>query len=186
MTTIVSSPYLEQDHLLQLSTIQPEFQATAYALQEFRATSPNYAVGNYLTSFNVDEIVKQIRTQVLERKTALPHQIYVVAFRSVLKPIIRADPEKVNLLYEADKRSHAEANLLGGLLKYWYGKPDPITGHNLATCWWRSAEDAKKGGVGKSHRENVARTKDWYSYWKVEQYILEISHNDWKWKLWSH
>lgn len=184
MTTLVSSPYVEQDHLLQLSKLQPEFQATAHALQTLRATSPKYAVEDYISSFNINEIVEQIRAEASQKGYPIPHQIYVIAFRSVLKPDIRSDPEKINLLYEADRQSHAEANILGGLLKYWYGEPDQKTGHNLATCWWRSFEDAKKGGIGKAHRESVSRTRDWYSYWKVEQYILQISEGDWQWKPW--
>lgn len=186
MSTIVSSPYIERDHLLQLSTLQPEYQATALALQAFRATSPKYAVENYLASFNVSEVVTQIRDQAKQMRITIPHQIYVIAFRSILKPEIRADAEKIKLLYEADKQSHAEANLLGGLLKYWYGEPDPETGNNVATCWWRSVEDAKNGGVGRAHRASVAHTKDWYSYWKVEQYLLEISEHDWQWNRWLH
>lgn len=178
--TIVSSPYTSASHLLQLGDLEADFQATALALQKFDAISPNYAVDDYIDSFNIDEVVAHIRRGALRNRTKPPSQIYVIAFRSVLKPDVRNDPAKIKVLLEADRQSHAEANESGGLLKYWYGTADAKTGHNLATCWWRSMEDARRGGTGKAHRDSISRTRDWYCFWRVEQYVLRITANDWQ------
>lgn len=176
--TIVSSPY--SDHLLQLSSLEPEYQISALALQNFHSVSPNYATDNYLDSFNIADVVALIRGSALRNRTKPPEELYVIAFRSVLKPDVRGDPQKIKVLHDFDEKSHAEANESGGLLKYWYGVADPVSGHNLATCWWRSAEDARRGGTGKLHRESIAKTRDWYSLWKVEQYVLRIGEGDWQ------
>lgn len=108
-----------------------------------------------------------------------PTKIYVIAFRLILKREIAQNPQNTQLLFDFDKRSHAEANALGGLLKYWYGKPDPETGQNLATCWWRNPQDAQKGGTGKMHQASVAKVRNWYELWRVEQYELELGANHW-------
>lgn len=56
---------------------------------------------------------------------------YCVAFRSKRLP----GTENDLALYEADKAAHEEALDNGGLLLYWYGRPD-AHGVNLATCIW--------------------------------------------------
>lgn len=178
--TIISSPYTEPDHLLTLGKLELEYQVAAKALRLFEPVTEKYAIESYLESFNVENVVAEIQKDLPYENGFVPVELYVIAFRSVLKPDVRVDPQKITLLHDADKLSHAEANILGGLLKYWYGSADPDTGHNLATCWWRNIEDAKKGGLGKAHRESISRTRDWYSYWKVEQYLVQITRGGWR------
>ncbi|KAF3986195.1 hypothetical protein FT663_04630 [Candidozyma haemuli var. vulneris] len=176
---IVASPYTAPEHLLDLSSLTPVLQDVACALGDFAPTSARYAYDSYIDSFNVAAIVSQVQ------KTARidePIYIYVIVFRSILKKEIAANPENTALLYEADRLSHAEATASGGLLKYWYGVPDPQTGQNLATCWWRSPQDARAGGTGKSHQSSVGKVKNWYKLWRVEQYELELGANYWNWR----
>lgn len=179
MSAIVTSPYSEREHLLELSTLDPAFQAAALGLRTFDAVDEKYATGSYLQSFNVGEVVQQMAAHAAALDAELPRQLYVIAFRSVLKPEIRSNADNIAVLMDADKRSHAEANTLGGLLKYWYGTADAETGHNLATCWWRSVEDARRGGTGPAHQHSVRHTRSWYAYWLVEQYSLTLSGCGW-------
>lgn len=172
--SLISSPYTEPPHLLDLDSLEPAYRASALVLQDFQATSQTYADDSYIDSFNIEEIAKKIQDQVGEAT------LYIVAFRSALRPEINTTANRA-VLFDADRRSHAEANALGGLLKYWYGTPAE-NGHNLATCWWRSAEDARLGGRGKAHRESVAHTMEWYLLWHVEQYNLEVTKDSWNLK----
>lgn len=174
-TYLVSSPYVEKGHLLTLDTLEPKYQLVAVALQKFRPVSDLYASEDYDRSFNIGEIAEEIR-QAQTEKTV----VYIIVFRSALKTDVRQDKAKRDLLFEADRLSHKEANLHGGLLKYWYGEPHGDTGRNVATCWWRSIEDAKGGGNGPAHKSSVMRTRDWYSYWRVEQFELEIGSDGWE------
>lgn len=177
--TLVSSPYTSDKHLLDLSRLDPIHQEVAISLSNFGPVSQNYARDDYLASFNVAAIVSQVQKNTHIHQ---PVRLYVVAFRLKLKAEIAGDPEKTKILYDADRLSHAEASALGGLLKYWYGAPDHITGHNLATCWWRNAEDARAGGHGALHRASVAKVQSWYELWRVEQYELELGANYWNWR----
>lgn len=175
---IISSPYVEQEHLLDLLELEIQHRIIAVALQKFRPVSEKYAFDDYASSFNIGEVVEEIRGLSAKFDVEIP-SIYIIAFRSVLNPEKR-NPVDLESLYDFDKRSHAEANQLGGLLKYWFGVPDGETGQNLATCWWRSAEDAKIGGTGNAHRESVSKTRQWYQLWHVEEYILELGAKSWK------
>lgn len=125
----------------------------------------------------MSEVIDRMRAYASQLGAEIP-PLFVIAFRSKLKPHIRANPENIAALMNADKLSHAEATQLGGLLKYWYGEPDQL-GNNLATCWWRSAEDARAGGTGPAHRASVSRTKNWYALWQVEQYQLVVKNEVW-------
>lgn len=171
---IISSPYTEEGHLLDLDSLEPDYQTIAKAFQGFKPTTENYATESYIDSFNIKEIAGELSQAVGLLK------VYIIVFRSILKKEIQQDPDKIKILFDADQGAHEEANLSGGLLKYWYGVPKEATGQNLATCLWRSRQDAKRGGNGKSHSTSVLRTKDWYAFWRVEQYELEFSSFGWK------
>ena len=126
---LVVSPYLEDIHKLDLTTVDFQDQCMAIALQELSAARDDYAVCSYSEAFWWDRVVERIRH--FSRQTSLNwvrREYYVVEFRSKVKEDIN-----VELLYRLDKESHAEAMQSGGLLKYWYGKPDESR-RNLATC----------------------------------------------------
>lgn len=145
---LISSPYTNPRHQLNLSTLDPQSQILALALQLLAPTSKDYATTPYASAFHWDPILSAMRSLVALSNTPWPSRtFYVVEFRSLLKPNIDHP-----LLYQLDEESHAEAVASGGLLKYWYGVPDEGR-RNLATCFWRSREDAIKGGRGEWHKQ---------------------------------
>lgn len=111
---LVVSPYLEQDHLLDLETLDAENKLLALALTRLKCLRNDYATAPYIESFNWDEIIDTLR--------ALAHEVdhrwketsfFVVAFRSRIPPTtVYAD------LGVLDKAAHAEATASGGFLKY--------------------------------------------------------------------
>ena len=168
---IQSSPYTEIDHLLNLDDLQFGYRAIALALQSFEITSQRYAFDPYDDSFNIQQIWQLAHEYAIKLGKSLPTtEIYVIAFRSQLHTETQQSEERRVYLGQVDKASHQEANLSGGLLKYWFGTPEDTLGRNLATCWWRSKEDAKAGGGGKAHRQGMAKVKGWFGHWQVEEY----------------
>ena len=126
---LASSPYLDDGHLLDLNTVDTQGRLLALALTTLQAKRPDYAVVKYEESFDLDSLVTEL--QKLARAAGLDwveQDFYVVEFRSQLKAKID-NP----LLFKLDKGSHREANISGGLLKYWFGEPDAGR-RNLATC----------------------------------------------------
>lgn len=174
---IRSSPYHERDHWLDLETVDVPYRILALALQSFHNVHPNYAREDYHDSFNVPEIVELVRQYAKVFKYPIERmEAYVIAFRSSLHEHVHTSSEKRAYLCQVDKDSHREANISGGLLKYWYGVPDDTAeGRNLATCWWTDSACAQRGGRGRAHREGVATVRGWYQYWQVEEYSLVIT-----------
>lgn len=66
--------------------------------------------------------------------------------------------------------------------RYWFGEPD-AEGRNLATCIWRSREDARKGGVGPAHRKAAGSTRFLYSNWKIDRHRLIIRDGIESWDI---
>ena len=73
-------------------------------------------------------------------------------------------------------------SLLTPVPRYWSGDPD-LEGYNLATCIWRTREDAALGSLGSDHRRAAAATKDLYAYWKIERYRLIIRNDVDSWDI---
>ena len=168
----VQSPYTEQDHLLDLDTLDYENALFARALAKLRNTRPDYATAPYDQSFNWDEVIDELRTLVRQSspdRSFTQTSFYVVAFRSQIKP-----ETDYSHLGELDKAAHAEAVASGGFLKYWFGEPDAEL-RNLATCLWRSREEAIAGGRGPAHRKAAGSTRSLYAYWKIDQHRLTIA-----------
>jgi hypothetical protein len=89
----------------------------------------DYAIADYMTSFNWDEILDILRTlATTEGHVWREQDFYTVIFRSRLRSDI--DEQR---LHDLDKDSHREAVESGYLLKYWFGKRDHEE-RNLATC----------------------------------------------------
>ena len=176
LTHIKSSPYVEPDHLLDLSSLSDEYRVLALALQSFHPiNNHNYANSTYLEAFNIDVILELVREYSFQLNILFPSTtVYIIVFRSALYEEVRNSSEKRQFLADIDKASHEEANESGGLLKYWFGTPDDTDGRNLATCWWRNREDAKLGGGGKAHRKGMREVKSWFKHWQVEEYTLKI------------
>ncbi|KAJ4120000.1 hypothetical protein NW768_010283 [Fusarium equiseti] len=179
---LIQSPYTEQEHLLDLDTLDNENTILARALGKFRAVREDYATAPYTESFNWPEVLEEVKRLALESENRFQEtSFYIVAFRSRIKQTTEyAD------LGRLDKGAHAEAVASGGFLKYWFGEPDSELA-NLATCIWRSREDAKKGGTGPAHRKAAGATRSMYAFWKIDQHRLIIRDNveDWEITPWQ-
>ncbi|KND92188.1 hypothetical protein TOPH_03053 [Tolypocladium ophioglossoides CBS 100239] len=179
---LIQSPYSDNEHQLDLETLDHENATLAKALARLRATRDDYAIAPYTESFNWSEVMNELR-QIANAsgKGFKETSFYIVAFRSQIKP-----STEYSHLGELDKAAHAEAVASGGFLKYWFGSPDPEL-RNLATCIWRSRKDAVEGGSGPAHRKAAGSTRALYAFWKIDQYRLIIRDNAESWEIvpWS-
>ncbi|KUI63486.1 UPF0643 protein PB2B2.08 [Cytospora mali] len=175
---IVMSPYVEKEHLLDLETLDVENGILAEALTKLNCLREDYATAPYLETFNWGEVMDRVR----ELTTARKHDwrettFYIVAFRSRYVPGI-----DYSHLGDLDKAAHAEATASGGFLKYWFGTPNEDL-RNLATCIWRSREDAKRGGIGPAHKEAVQAVRTMYAEWRIDQHQLVIRDGVSSWEI---
>ncbi|KAK4176659.1 hypothetical protein QBC36DRAFT_290340 [Triangularia setosa] len=179
---LVASPYTEQEHLLDLETLDNENQLLALALTQMKCLRDDYATAPYLGTFNWHDIIDTLRALALQKQHKWKKtSFYIVAFRSRIPPTtIYAE------LGTLDKAAHVEATSSGGFLKYWFGTPD-VEGRNLATCVWRSQEDARKGGIGPAHRKAAGAARHLYSFWKIDRHRLTIEDgvNGWSITEWT-
>lgn len=128
-TRLISSPYNEVPHLLDLNTLDPQSRYLTLALAYLKPVREDYATAPYLECFNWDEVFDLVkRFSESESHTWTSQSFYVVSFRSTLHPNVDQD-----YLYALDAYSHQEATASGGLLKYWFGKKNEHE-KNLATC----------------------------------------------------
>jgi len=151
---LVASPYTDENHLLDLNSLDAPHALLAEALTGMTNVTDDYAVAPYPVAFNWDRILADLRLLVSAWNNDRPSDVtspwifpktefYVIVFRSQLP--LGLDRSH---LFALDKEAHREAVQAGQLLKYWYGTPDVKTGRNLATCIWRNRGDAKLGGGG--------------------------------------
>jgi len=75
-------------------------------------------------------------------------------------------------LYDADKYAHEEAVQNGGLIMYWYGIPNPVTGMNLATCIWQSRAHASAANSRPNHIKAMRLASQSYEVYKLSRYVL--------------
>jgi len=163
------SPYKEQKHLLDLDTLTSQERLFALALTKFDAVRPDYASSPYVETFNWTEVCEGLRQLLLDSKLVWKSQaFYVVVFRSQIPPTTNYDD-----LGNLDEAAFTEAVQSGGFLKYWFGFPDK-EGRNVATCIWRSRDDARRGGTGEGHRRAAAATRALYSHWAIERFALIV------------
>lgn len=198
---IISSPYAEPSHQLDLRTISPPAQRFALALTSMTAIRPDYATAPYATSFNWDSVVGELKrlSRDVDGKSSEKLDFYVIVFRSRLSSSANRD-----VLGTLDKAAHLEAVESGGLLKYWFGHPDK-DGRNLATCrsslafrlhktladselcLWRNREDARLGGAGSGHAAAMQAARHMYDEWVVERLRVNLGVNEasWSFSEWS-
>ncbi|CAN8101784.1 unnamed protein product [Discula destructiva] len=175
---LVASPYTDPEHLLDLQSLDIENQVLSEALQGMRAVTEEYATSPYVESFNWDEVIDRVRELASARKLHFKETSwYIVAFRSQIKPTTVL-PD----LGALDKAAHAEAMASGGFLKYWFGTPNHEL-RNLATCIWRSQDDAKKGSVGPEHRKAAMAARSSYAEWRIDQHRLVIRDAVSSWEI---
>lgn len=110
---LVQSPYTEQDHLLDLRTLDAENALLARALARMENLRPDYATASYVESFNWNEILQElerlVRTHGYRWKET---SFFIVAFRSQIPPTTVYED-----LGALDKVAHTEAIASGGFLK---------------------------------------------------------------------
>ncbi|KAI1179371.1 hypothetical protein F4777DRAFT_473519 [Nemania sp. FL0916] len=175
---LVISPYTERNHLLDLKSLDTECAILAQALVHLECLRPDYATAPYIDTFNWAAVIEQVKRLAQEKgHNWRGRSFFVVAFRSQIPPTTVYED-----LGALDKAAHAEATASGGFLKYWFGSPDK-DGKNLATCVWRSQEDARKGGVGPAHRRAATAARDLYSHWKIDRHRLIIRDEVDSWEI---
>ncbi|KAL4879518.1 hypothetical protein BJY04DRAFT_93681 [Aspergillus karnatakaensis] len=175
---LISSPYTTPDHLLDLSTLPTQSRLLAQALTVLTPIRPDYATAPYTESFNWPTVFETLSTlSEAEPHTWTTNSFYVVVFRSVLNEDV--DLDRLSLL---DERSHAEATESGGLLKYWFGVKNGRR-ENLATCVWRSRQDARAGGTGPWHAKARAAAKNIYENITFTTLELVIEDNVKRWEI---
>ncbi|KAL4796407.1 hypothetical protein BDV19DRAFT_360917 [Aspergillus venezuelensis] len=178
---LITSPYTTPEHQLDLSTLETPNRLLAQALKVLEPTRLDYATAPYIESFNWPSIISKLHSLAAEEKFSWQRtSFYVVAFRSILRA--DADGDRLHLL---DERSHAEAVRSGGLLKYWFGSKNEWR-ENLATCVWRSREDARAGGTGPWHAQARGAARAMYE--KIEFTTMELvvgeEEGEWELKAW--
>lgn len=110
---LVVSPYTEQEHLLDLDTLDAENQILAEALVLMKPVRDDYATGSYLECFNWADVMQRARELTVARGHHFKETSwYIVAFRSQIKPT--TEYPDLGLL---DKAAHVEATASGGFLK---------------------------------------------------------------------
>ncbi|TQN73992.1 UPF0643 protein [Colletotrichum shisoi] len=175
---LVHSPYTDPEHLLDLETLDDENALLARALSRLECLREDYATADYVESFNWGDVMAEVKRLVQSTgKTFKETSFYIVAFRSTIPPSTAY--EDLGVL---DKAAHAEANQVGGFLKYWFGSPDS-EGRNLATCLWRSRPDAIKAGHGPAHRKASRATASMYSFWQIDRHQLVIRDGAESWEI---
>ena len=136
-TRLIASPYNDAPHLLDIESLDTQSRLLALALSFFKPVRDDYATGEYLESFNWNEVFDLVKTFAeAEGHTWTRQSFYVVSFRSKLQPDVDQDH-----LHALDAYSHQEAITSGGLLKYWFGTKNEEM-QNLATCEFFSRSSA--------------------------------------------
>ncbi|SPO04094.1 uncharacterized protein DNG_06777 [Cephalotrichum gorgonifer] len=174
---IITSPYTEPEHQLDLTTLDTENALLARALQHMQCVREDYATAPYVRSFNWDEVMGKLQELAGEAGGFRETTFFVVAFRSTVPPTTEyAD------LGVLDKVAHEEAVACGGFLKYWFGTPDG-NGRNLATCVWRAREDAVKAGHTPGHKKAMRATAAMYSEWGIDRHRLVVGEGAKRWEF---
>lgn len=127
---LISSPYNRPEHLLDLTTLDTQNRLLSLALAVLKPIRTDYAIADYLETFNWPEILRMLRQlSEYEKHEWKEQKFYTVVFRSKLNAEI--DEERLG---DLDRQSHREATESGGLLKYWFGAASEVGRENLATC----------------------------------------------------
>lgn len=128
-TRLIISPYNDDLHLLDLTTLDTPNRLLAKALTSLKPIRDDYGTAEYTRSFNWSFVLRTLRDLAAAEGYEWKRQsFYVVVFRSKLKSNVNT-----SYLHDLDFHSLAEATVSGGLLKYWFGTKNGEL-RNLATC----------------------------------------------------
>ncbi|KAK4570083.1 hypothetical protein LTR86_003053 [Recurvomyces mirabilis] len=177
-THVKSSPYDDFANHLTLEDLDAYSRLFALSLPSLEPVKEDYATTPWLEAFNWPIVFTRLRELCqMSGVKWQKREFYVVSFRSV-----RKRDADVDLVSELDQQSHREACESGGLLKYWFGSCDSEM-RNLATCIWRSREDATAGGSGPWHRRARMAAKDLYEDIEFRTHKLVVDDNATSWRL---
>lgn len=110
---LVVSPYTEQEHLLDLRTLDEENALLAQALVHFKCLRPDYATAPYTETFDWALVMSELAKLVSQKDHQWKESSwYIVVFRSQIPPTTTY--AELGVL---DKAAHAEATASGGFLK---------------------------------------------------------------------
>ncbi|KAJ8098905.1 hypothetical protein POJ06DRAFT_277296 [Lipomyces tetrasporus] len=175
---LIASPYNDELHLLDLRRLDTPNQLLAKALTILKPIREDYATAPFIESFNWQLVIDFLRDlAAAEGYQWKKRKFYVVTFRSKLYPDI-----DLQRLHDLDAHSHQEAVASGGLLKYWFGTQNQSR-QNLATCLWRSREDARAGGTGPRHKNARAAAREMYDTIVFTTLKLDIDDGASSWQI---
>ncbi|KAK9312806.1 hypothetical protein V1522DRAFT_255216 [Lipomyces starkeyi] len=180
---LIASPYNDELHLLDLRRLNTPNQLLAKALTILKPIREDYATAPYIESFNWQEVIDFLRDLAAAESYHWKKQkFYVVTFRSKLYPDI-----DLQRLHDLDAHSHQEAMASGGLLKYWFGTKNQ-SHQNLATCLWRSREDARAGGAGPRHKNARAAARELYDtiVFTTLKLVIDDDASSWQISDWTN
>jgi len=178
---LITSPYTELPHLLDLNTLDTPNRLLSLALQKMQPITTSYATTPYHEAFNWPSVIIELsRLCENENHNWEATAFYCVVFTSTIRQSCNY-PD----LSALDKLSHAEAMASGGFLKYWFGTPNEER-KNLATCIWRSKEDARLGSTGLAHRKAAMAARPSYEEYGIEglRLVVEDGAKTWKFENW--
>ncbi|KAE8147396.1 hypothetical protein BDV25DRAFT_160421 [Aspergillus avenaceus] len=179
---LITSPYNEPKHLLDLTTLDLPNQLLAKALTILKPTRADYATASYTETFNWQSVFDFLRDlSQAEGYQWQKQHFYVVVFRSRL----HADIDNQRL-HDLDAYSHQEACASGGLLKYWFGTKNADQ-QNLATCLWRSRHDARMGGTGPWHKKARGAARELYEQitFTTLKLVVDDDVRSWSFSDWT-
>ncbi|KAB8077380.1 hypothetical protein BDV29DRAFT_168338 [Aspergillus leporis] len=179
---LITSPYNHPKHLLDLTTLDKANRFLAKAFTILRPIRHDYATAPYTETFNWEDVFGFLRGLASADGYKWQRQhFYVVVFRSRL----RADADNQRL-HDLDAYSHQEACASGGLLKYWFGTKNESR-ENLATCVWRSRNDARLGGTGPWHKKARGAARDMYEHitFMTLKLVIEDDVRSWSVADWT-
>jgi hypothetical protein len=183
-TFLISSPYNNPGHYLNLSTLPTPSRLFALALTALKPIHSSYATAPYTSSLNFPHVLSVLRSLIAHESVSWREtSFYVVVFRSQLRHGVDQD-----WLYKLDFESHREACESGGLLKYWFGRAD-LEGErrNLATCFWLSREDAHRGGLGPWHAKARRAAREVYEsiVFSTHRFTVLDGAEGWRFEDWE-
>ncbi|KAF2011372.1 hypothetical protein BU24DRAFT_486081 [Aaosphaeria arxii CBS 175.79] len=179
---LISSPYNNPGHYLDLNDLDTSNQIFSKALTALKPVQPDYATAPYTEGLNFDIVLELVRKLAKDEGFQWKEQFfYVVIFRSQLNKDIDND-----WLYKLDYESHREACESGGLLKYWFGATNGER-RNMATCFWRSREDAYAGGLGPWHKKARAAGRVLYEsiVFSTHKFTILDDATDFRFEDWN-
>jgi hypothetical protein len=137
--------------------VKEKIEAVHRACQQISPLYPDYATRSIQDGFSWSSSLADCTFD----------QLYLVVFRSVLRPSADLD-----LLREHDDRAYQKALESGGLLRYFKGEANE-RGECLSFCLWETREQAIEAAGAASHRSAAEVSVLMYESYVLERYWLK-------------